>query len=62
MSYLALKMAKKNSKLTIFANLGQKTVKFCPFPYLSEFLFVREMLNIIMLELIAKSFLKMKKF
>ena len=40
-----LKNGKKTTKLPIFANLGKKTSKFCSPLYLSEFLFVREMLN-----------------
>ena len=39
------KNGKKTTKLPIFANLGKKTTKFLPPLYLSEFLFVREMLN-----------------
>ena len=40
------KNGSKTSKIAIFANLGQKISLFCTLPYLSEFLFVREMLNI----------------
>jgi len=40
------KNGSKSSKIAIFANLGQKMVLLGTFPYLSEFLFVREMLNI----------------
>ena len=40
-----LENGKKTAKLPIFANLGQKTVKFGVSLYFSEFLFVREMLN-----------------
>ena len=40
-----LKNGKKTTKLPIFANLGQKTVKFGVSLYFSEFLFVLEMLN-----------------
>ena len=40
-----LKNGKKTTKLPTFANLGQKNVKFLSPLNLSEFLFVREMLN-----------------
>ena len=40
-----LKNGKKTTKLPIFANLGKKTGSFWIPLYLSEFLFVLEMLN-----------------
>ena len=40
-----LKNGKKTAKLPIFANLGKKTMVFLSPLYLSEFLFVLEMLN-----------------
>jgi len=41
----SLKMGQKHQKLLFLPNLGQKTVRKWPLPYLSEFFVFRKMLN-----------------